>query len=407
MMGKGVLYKMSNQSYTDLTTGISTGMQGCDEASNSQVGSAQNMMGDMMLWHGTLASGVVLTPPGWVSSAAAGCSGDTQVGNGMPGFMGFGHPFLTHGTKESFVDLTPPGSTSAGVASCEGDTQVGSVLWPLFMQGHACLWKGTAESCVDLNPFDAPASSAVACSGNLQVGNYVASDGFGHAVVWSGSAASAIDLHQFAVQSNPTYVATEATGVDASTGDISGIAYTLNGPFLIPHAVLWKVAVASETLAPQAEAVKIGKPSFGSVTDMSAEDGLAREICKFVQPNATSPVVRALYTYVTSKTAPSAIEYDVVAKMSAGGQFKVRLSLSNQPDLGLAANPATDFDEVLTQTPIGTTYQTFVGNASGSLSTYVGVGGAMTTMIEVYRTGFSAVAAPCVDLDAAVLKVSG
>lgn len=241
-MGRAILYSISAHTYLDLTPSgySSAAMQGCFEGTNSQVGGGQQMMGAMLLWHGTPESAVNLTPPGWVSSAAAGCAGDTQVGNGLPGFMGFGHPFLTHGTPESYVDLTPPGSTSAGVAGCDLTSQVGSVLWPSVMQGHACLWHGDAASCVDLNPFSAASSAAAACGHDMQAGAYMASTGFGHAVVWRGTASSAEDLHH-AIETNlgSQYVQSEATAIDAVTGDIVGIGYTLSGPYLIPHAVMW------------------------------------------------------------------------------------------------------------------------------------------------------------------------
>ena len=243
-MGHGHVYSLSTQTLVDLTPPgyQSSAMQGCFAGTNTQVGSGQQMMGSMLMWHGTPESAVNLTPPGWVSSAAAGCAGDTQVGNGMTGFMGFGHPFLTHGTPESYVDLTPAGSVSAGVAGCDLTTQVGSVLWPSVMMGHACIWTGSAKSCLDIHPFSAASSAAIACWNGTQVGNYVsAGGGYGRAVVWHGTAESAEDLHQYVIdQLGPQYVQTETTGIDPVTGDIVGIAYTFDGMFMLPHAIMWK-----------------------------------------------------------------------------------------------------------------------------------------------------------------------
>lgn len=242
-MTRAILYSQSAQTFTDLTPPgySSAAMQGCYAGSNSQVGSGQQMMGAMLLWHGTTQSAVNLTPPGWVSSAAAGCAGDMQVGNGMAGFMGMGRAFVTYGTPESYVDITPADSVSAGVAGCDLDSQVGSVLWPSVMQGHACIWHGTPESCVDINPSFAAASAAKACWNGTQVGSYVSlSGGFGKAVVWHGTAKSAEDLHQAVVdQLGPQFIQTETTGIDDVTGDIVGVAYTTDGMFMIPHAVMW------------------------------------------------------------------------------------------------------------------------------------------------------------------------
>ncbi|MCC6229679.1 MAG: hypothetical protein IT432_10670 [Phycisphaerales bacterium] len=246
-MGRGYLFKMSDASYTDLTgTNSSVGMQGVNGATNTQVGSGMGsmMMGIMMMWHGTPGSAVDLTPPGWISAASVGCSSTYQIGNGMTSFMGFGHPFLTYGTSASYVDLTPPGATSAAVAGCDESNQVGGVLWPSAMMGHACMWSGTAASVVDLHPADAASSSAVACAEGIQVGNYVPSTGgYGKARYWSGSAASGEDLHHYVTeQIGSQYIQTEVTGIDPITFDVVGIAYTTDGMFMIPHAIMWSPA---------------------------------------------------------------------------------------------------------------------------------------------------------------------
>ncbi|NUQ52419.1 MAG: hypothetical protein HUU19_06935 [Phycisphaerales bacterium] len=246
-MGRGFLFKLSDESLTDLTgTNPSVGMQGVHGDTNTQVGSGMGsmMMGIMMMFHGTAGSAVDLTPPGWVSAAAVGCSSTYQVGNGFQGFMGFGRPFITYGTAPSYVDLTPSGATSAAVAGCDETNQVGGVLWPSAGMGHACMWSGTAASVIDLHPSFATSSSAVACWNGVQVGNYVpSSGGFGHAVVWTGSAATAEDLHQYVTsQLGAQYIQTEVTGIDPITYDIVGVAYTTDGMFMIPHAIMWSPA---------------------------------------------------------------------------------------------------------------------------------------------------------------------
>lgn len=243
MMGHAQLYSIQSGTYVTLTPSgyQSSAGAGCDVTTNSQVGGGAQMMGSMLLWHGTAESAVNLTPPGWASSAGAACAGDSQVGNGFPGFMGFGHPFITHGTAASYVDLTPPGSTSAGVAGCDANQQIGSVKWPAEAMGHACTWTGTAESCIDLHPAFAASSAGQSCRAGMQVGNYVGlMGGFGKAVVWHGTAASAEDLHQYVTADlGSLFIASEAMGIDPLTGDIVGNAYTTDGMFMIPHAVLW------------------------------------------------------------------------------------------------------------------------------------------------------------------------
>ena len=248
-MGRGYLFKLSDESCTDLTgSNSSVGMQGVHGDSNTQVGSGMGsmMMGIMMMWHGTAGTAVDLTPPGWVSAAGAGCSSAAQIGNGYQGFMGMGHPFITHGTGASYVDLTPSGATSAAVAGCDETNQVGGVLWPWAGMGHGCMWSGTAASVVDLHPSFAASSSAVACANGVQVGNYVPlTGGYGHAVVWTGLAGTAEDLHQYVTsQLGSQYIQTEVTGIDPITYDVVGVAYTTDGMFMIPHAVMWSPAPA-------------------------------------------------------------------------------------------------------------------------------------------------------------------
>lgn len=249
-MGRGYKYSISTGTLTDLTPGafLSVAMVGCDADSDTQVGGGQAMMGQMLLWHGTSKSYVNLTPPGWVSAAAAGCVGNMQVGNGFPGFMGMGRPFITFGTAEGFVDLNPAGATSSGVAGCDASHQVGSVLWPTSMMSHACMWSGSADSVVDLHPPTAQSSAAKACAGNTQVGAYQAA--WGYACAWHGTAESFEDLHQPLLdQLGPQFIQSEAVGVDPVTGEIVGNAYTTDGMFMIPHAVLWRpVTVCSADL---------------------------------------------------------------------------------------------------------------------------------------------------------------
>ena len=243
-MGRAILYNRTTEVFLDLTPPgmASAAFQGLDIGTNTQVGSGVMGMGAAVLWRGSPESAVNLTPPGWLSSAAAGCWGNTQVGNGVANSMPyFGHPYITHGGQD-FTDLTPFGSESAGVAGCDSSSQVGSVKWPWFPMGRAVLWHSTPASAIDLHPDFAASSAAAACSNGVQVGGYVPlSGGFGQAILWRGSAVSAQDLHHFVQeQLGYEYLQTEATGIDPTTGDIVGNAYTAVGGYLISHAIVWK-----------------------------------------------------------------------------------------------------------------------------------------------------------------------
>ncbi|MBS1713908.1 MAG: hypothetical protein JST30_06185, partial [Armatimonadetes bacterium] len=88
----------------------------------------------------------------------------------------------------------------------------------------------------------------------------------------------------------------------------------------------------TETLAPVNGAVSIGKSSSGGFGDTAVVDGASWRVCKFVVTSATSPIVRVRFDYTTTKTAPTAISWDVTAKMVHSGTFKVQLLLSHDPN---------------------------------------------------------------------------
>lgn len=121
----------------------------------------------------------------------------------------------------------------------------------------------------------------MACAGNTQIGNYVPTSGFnGRAIVWNGTPESAQDLHQPVLdQLGSQYVRTETTGIDAVTGDIVGIAYTLNGFFEVPHAIMWRpVAPPCEADLNGDHVVDIGDLTallshFGTASGATHEDG--------------------------------------------------------------------------------------------------------------------------------------
>ncbi|MBS1712829.1 MAG: hypothetical protein JST30_00680, partial [Armatimonadetes bacterium] len=88
-------------------------------------------------------------------------------------------------------------------------------------------------------------------------------------------------------------------------------------------------ASTSETLAPVNGAVNIGKSNTGGFGDTAAVDGVSWRVCKFVVTSATSPIVRVRFDYTTTKTAPTAIDWAVTAKMVHSGTFKIQLLLSH------------------------------------------------------------------------------
>ncbi|MBS1713913.1 MAG: hypothetical protein JST30_06210, partial [Armatimonadetes bacterium] len=80
----------------------------------------------------------------------------------------------------------------------------------------------------------------------------------------------------------------------------------------------------TETLAPVNGAVNIGQSNSGGFGDTAVVDNVNWRVCKFVVTSATSPIVRVRFDYTTTKTAPTAIDWDVTAKMVHSGTFKVQ-----------------------------------------------------------------------------------
>ncbi len=240
-----------------------------------------------LLWSGTAASVVDLTPPGFDSSDAQGVADGQQVGGGTNSALFGQHALLWSGTAASVVDLHPPGlgfdeSEALGVG---GGQQVGfrtfgeglatlgqfhALLWSgtaasvkdlhpsgfdfSVAQGvgggqqvgvgvrggreHALLWSGTAASVKDLNPSGFNDSDARGVGGGQQVGEGrgPATGGRFHALLWSGTAASVVDLHTFLP---PGFTESFAQGID-SDGNIAGFATGSAGGSFLRHAFLWQ-----------------------------------------------------------------------------------------------------------------------------------------------------------------------
>jgi hypothetical protein len=185
-----------------------------------------------------------LTPPGSVTSTAAGVSGTQQVGSaGFTAATAAGQSVVNHavvwnGSASRFVDLGVGAALGA-----DAGKQVGNA------NGHAALWSGTAASLIDLNPAAWTQSVAAGVGGGRQAGSatrdVVCTARRGkcpggvrieiHPFTWSGTAASAVDL-------TPLTLGFGA-GRALATDGVQQVGYglqeigvnTFNGPF----AVLW------------------------------------------------------------------------------------------------------------------------------------------------------------------------
>jgi hypothetical protein len=198
-----------------------------------------------LLWHGTAASAVDLSPTnltGITSSLIYATDGPQQVGQGKgTGTGNTWHAMLWSGTANSAVDLGASIGIDSFAFAVRGNQQVG---WDTVGNSSgALLWKGTAQSVVSLTPTNlgsVNSAQALDTNGIQQVGLYGFLDGFtgmnvGHAVVWSGTADSAVDLHSF-LPASGIWSNSAAGTIDAS-GIIYGNAYGsyqgMSGHFIV------------------------------------------------------------------------------------------------------------------------------------------------------------------------------
>jgi hypothetical protein len=196
------------------------------------------MSAHALLWTGTAASAVDLSPAGTTFSEAWGVGGGQQVGfDEVPTETGrTSNAILWTGTAASAVDLNPNGIISSVAYGTNGTQQVGSG-YDAGGNSHALMWSGTAASAVDLNPIDLPGiTNSVAYGTNRteQVGYGESSPNSTTDIValaWTGSAASAVDL-QSLLPIDDTWIYSIANTVDSS-GNIYGTAFGSNGSFAV------------------------------------------------------------------------------------------------------------------------------------------------------------------------------
>jgi hypothetical protein len=217
--------------------GYFTGFMATGVSNGKQVGVGISPWGSRaLLWSGTTASVVDLSPSFLLDVYVSGIGDGQEVGYGYDNNYD-SHAILWSGTAASAVILDPVGFTNCSAIGVAAGRQVGVGYSTITSTAHALLWSGTAGSAVDLNPSGFRQSVGVGIAGSLQVGWGSPSTGGEHALLWQGTAASVIDLHQFLPAD---YVVSQATGVDKD-GNIVGWASSATGRY---SAVLWKTGVS-------------------------------------------------------------------------------------------------------------------------------------------------------------------
>jgi hypothetical protein len=215
-----------------------------------QVGAAVAPLGNnsvhASLWSGTAASWTDLHPAGADDSILTGVSGNHQIG--YASISGVDHAGLWTGTPASFLDLNPAGASQSRALACDASQQAG---YAQIIANHACIWTGSAASWTDLNPAGATSSKAMGVCLGQQVGE-ADFGGVDHAIVWSGTAASWQDLSSAL---SGSWDGAAATGIwsDGVTVYICGYG-ARQTPTPHAEALLWRRAITAPACYPNCDA---------------------------------------------------------------------------------------------------------------------------------------------------------
>lgn len=237
---RGLVWSGTAASAIDLTPAAFTDSSAYAVFGGRQGGVVSNGNGPVQaaLWSGSPGSFQSLNPSGFAVSDIVAMDAVHQVGSAsVTGETN--HAFLWSGSASTGVDLAPVGFGNSGASGLSGNQVVGAGVSAIVNQQHALLWAaGTASSAVDLNPMGSVNSSANGTNGFQQIGDAGdPTNGILDAFVWSGTAASGVDLQQFVPAK---YNASSARGIDAN-GDIFGTAFYDGGS----DAVVWVPTSAS------------------------------------------------------------------------------------------------------------------------------------------------------------------
>jgi len=192
--------------------------------------------------------------PAWaLSSGASDTTGSRQTGTARmdtPEYATIQRPVLWEGTTASAVDLTPPLSAGGSAGATAGDAQVGWWWWPYqcYIGGQwytcysrqACAWSSTAGSYVNLQYSGWEYSSASDTDGTIHVGTISTDDAvgntFAHAGYWSPPSYWFHDLHPAGVSKS------FANAIDGEHQYGS-----INTPYPGPttHAAMWSGTASS------------------------------------------------------------------------------------------------------------------------------------------------------------------
>jgi hypothetical protein len=194
----------------------------------------QNGLQSALLWSGSAASRIDLSPPGSAESAAAGI--DMGVVAGSVRFGQYFHAGYWEAGTRTWVDLHPSGAFQSGAAAISGNRIAGSVGLTGGQGTHAAVWTIGSEGYVDLNATNS-SSWLLAIDGDLQSG-YANVGGALHASLWSGTVSSWVDLNPaHSSESKASAVSADGPGVPPG-GEVGGYTRPSNASGRT-HASIW------------------------------------------------------------------------------------------------------------------------------------------------------------------------
>jgi len=156
----------------------------------------------------------------------------------------------------------------------------------------------------------------------------------------------------------------------------------------------------TETLAATNEQFLLGTAtSGGNLASWAADDNNARNSCKFLVPNASSPFIQIRLTFTTTKNPPTAVSFNVKVGTHTQGPQAISLLVEDRTNpnsfIPTSVNLATSNDG-----------QTYSGVATGPFPRYRDAGGVMRGEIQIKQIGPSVLRLPCSSFEFGQMVVS-
>ena len=144
---------------------------------------------------------------------------------------------------------------------------------------------------------------------------------------------------------------------------------------------------------PTAVTVKLGQQTAGNINNLTTSDGVAMRFCKAFVPNLVVPPIQVEFTSTGPAGSWGTYYFWDNSKMVTAGSFSNRTEAWNYNTGGW---DTTDF---ATGVINSAGYSQFAIISTGNANRFRGPGNEVKGKVSIQKTGFSAVAVPCVDID--------